>query len=745
MYLPFRRSSARLAFVARLAVFAVVFAAVAPAPQASAETTEIARAGDAFILQENGRRVWAVGNDKVTFTLGLSGSGALTTLGLDRTGAPGRWKPGGAPDFTVLVGSRRLTPGQSTFTFREVRTSATDDTVRLELVFEDTSSKIRVTRNYACAAGSGAIELWSVFEARSGASDVTIGDIGAWRLAMPVGAVNWVTGLRAGEEQGGRFTRRQQGLSPDAPFELGSESRSTESAVPVVWFSGEPGSFFGGVNWSGAWKLQAIGPGEDGRAVIQFSLGDSTAPLSGDVPLEGPHGFFGVAGADQADVTLALQAYFRQGIRHGRPLAAPVTYNTWFAWGTHIDDEIIRNEMDKAARVGAELFVIDAGWYAGSGHMWDFSKGLGNWVPDPERFPSGLGSLTDFGHERGMKVGLWVEPERLDLAAVYELELGSERMLATRDGLYHPGLDNGEAATGQICLGDAEGRDWVMAQLISLVETARPDYLKWDNNFWINCDRPEHGHGTAGGNFAHVKGLYAVLAALRERYPELTIENCAGGGNRLDPGLLQYTDSAWMDDVTSPSARVRHNFEGLGTIYPPAYLLSFVMNGELESIHESAGRSLEFASRMPGMLGLAWRGSEFDDDEFEEIEREINVAKAVRAAVPDAAAFMLTEQVRDDGALEGDAIQLFSVATGISAVFVYATDSLDLMTVRLKGLDPDTRYVIMSMRGDDLAESTGAGLMTAGVDVVNSSDAGAQLFLVVPRPPEASQAPSVRR
>jgi hypothetical protein len=48
------------------------------------------------------------------------------------------------------------------------------------------------------------------------------------------------------------------------------------------------------------------------------------------------------------------------------------------------------------------------------------------------------------------------------------------------------------------------------------------------------------------------------------------------------------------------------------------------------------------------------------------------------------------------------------------------------------------------MRGDELAESSGASLMTAGIDVVNSSDAGSQLFLVVPRPPEAPPEP-IRR
>jgi hypothetical protein len=238
-------------------IFAVLLAAVAPA---AGDTSELARAGDAFVLQESGQRTWSVGNDAVTFRLGLTSSGVLNTLGLDRTGYEREWKPGSAADFSFLAGSRRLTPGQGTFAFREARASADGDTVRLELVFEDSTSKIRVTRNYACTAGSGAIEVWSVFETAGTTATVTISDIGVWRLTMPVGAVNWVTGLQAGEESGGRFTHQRQVLSASGRFELGSDARSSEQAVPVVWFSGTPGSFFGGVNWSGAWKLLATGP-----------------------------------------------------------------------------------------------------------------------------------------------------------------------------------------------------------------------------------------------------------------------------------------------------------------------------------------------------------------------------------------------------------------------------------------------------------------------------------------------------
>ena len=726
-------------------LLAAVASVLLSAPTAAlADTTELARAGDAFILQENGQRVWAVGNDAVTFTVALTGSGALSTRGLDRTGHPRQWMPGSAADFTILADGKRLTPGQSSFAFREVRTSATADTVRLELVFEDTSSKIRVTRNYACTAGSGAIEVWSVFETAANAPKVTVGDIGAWRLTMPLEAVNWVTGLQAGAEQGGRFTRRRQALVRDDQFELSSGTRSSETALPVVWFTGAPGSFFGGINWSGAWKLQAV-PAGNGMVTVQFSVGDTVTTVSRDEPLEGPHGFFGVAKGDQADVTLALQAYFRQGLRHGRPIEALVTYNTWFAWGTRINEDIIKGEMQRAAGVGVELFMIDAGWYAGGDGVWDFSTGLGDWTADPDRFPSGLGALTDYAHALGMKVGIWVEPERMDLATVYELELANERILARSDGRYQPGLDNDAAATAQICLGDAEAREWVLAQMVRLIETARPDYLKWDNNFWINCDRRGHQHGDADGNFAHVKGLYAVLAALRERYPSLAIENCAGGGSRLDAGLLQFTDSAWMDDVTSPSSHVRHNLEGLGTVFPPAYLLSFVISGEAETVHDSCARTLEFRSRMPGVLGVTWRGAEFDGDELVAIGTEISTAKAIRGIVPAPAAFVLTEQVRQDGGSEFDAIQLFSPSARSAAVFVYASEGLDWTTVRLKGLDPEGRYVLTSVWGEELGAAGGAELMSAGVDVMNASGAGAQVFVVIPRPPETPQEAAVRR
>ena len=106
---------------------------------------------------------------------------------------------------------------------------------------------------------------------------------------------------------------------------------------------------------------------------------------------------------------------------------------------------------------------------------------------------------------------------------------------------------------------------------------------------------------------------------------------------------------------------------------------------------------------------------------------------------------MLTDQVRADGGGEFDAVQLFSPAARTSAVFVYAGDGVDWFTIRLKGLEAETRYLISTVWGEELAEATGAELMARGVDIINASDSGAQVVLVTPRASVPPAEAAVRR
>jgi alpha-galactosidase len=474
--------------------------------------------------------------------------------------------------------------------------------------------------------------------------------------------MHWVNGLQrddASMPTDAAFTLQDRELAPGEHLVLGAEGRSSEQTVP--WFAIDNGedTFFAGLMWSGGWSLTA----ERSAAGIELTLG--LAPMSTSVTsaVDGPHAFFGSARGDLRNASAATRSFVMEGIRGGRALDALVTYNTWFAYGTRIDEETVREEIQGAAELGAELFVMDAGWYVGTGRdsVFDFTSGLGSWEVDAARFPEGVKALTDYAHSLGLKFGIWVEPERVALSTVGRSGLAEEAWLASVGGRY------GSTQAAQICLASAAARQWVLDEVERLIDKVQPDYLKWDNNFWLNCDRDGHGHGASDGNFAHVNGLYDVLAQLRTRYPDLLIENVSGGGNRLDFGMLRYSDVGWMDDRSAPSVHVRHIVEGLGVVFPPSYLLSFVMHHEEEPINDAPDLSLYFQS--PGGQTVVLSAIQWDD----------------------------------------------------------AVDEHVVMPV---GLRPESTYDVESVDAGVIGAATGAELMEDGITVVQSPDTAAHILIL---------------
>jgi alpha-galactosidase len=689
---------------------------VCPAPALAADVEILAQVGSAYVAQEPGGRGWTIGNGGIRFGVGLNSAGLLVVRALERPGSDTSWPVGESPDLSFAIQTKRLSPGQPGFPYRQAEADEYRGGVRLRLVFDDLTSRLRVTRVYLCYPTAPVIETWTVFEVLEGAVSASIGDIGVWQLSVGANAINWITGVQAAATDGGRFTRRRQVLSAQAPVRLGSTARSSEQMIPTVWLEGPAGHVFGALLWSGEWVATVAGPETSGLTVVRLSLDRTTTTVRRGSPLEGPHGIFGVTGPNETDVTLALQQYVAGGLRQGRAFPSLVTHNTWYAYGTQLDDATVRAEMEQAASLGAELFVLDAGWYPGGSQVSDFTTGLGTWTADAKRFPHGLRSLRNYAHSLGLKFGIWVEPERVATTTVGRPGLARERYLATTGGRYNAGVRNENAGDAQICLADTEAREWVMAQLVRFLDDVQPDYLKWDNNYWINCDRTSHGHGAQDGNFTHTKGLYDVFARLRDRYPDLVVENCASGGNRLDLGMLQYTDVAWMDDVSGPSAHVRHNLGGLGTVFPPAYLLSFVMDDPAEPIHDAADMSLYFRSRMPGVLGLSIRGAEFGDADREAMQREIDLYKSMRSTAGNTVLLPLTEQAQASGAGGWDAVQWYSPDTGDVVVLAFAGTNADpSVTLRPLGLVAGARYVVSLPRTRVVAQVSGRDIMDVGI------------------------------
>ena len=678
-------SSSARRFTLSLVVLALSMAAsIAAADQASI----VASNGDAFIGHQSGTDVWTIGSATLEVAIGLDAS---RTLALQRISNPstGRgWDITPAADVTITAGSERITLGNTGgVSLQNVVAQATDFGVVLTFAFEQRALRLQFLRSYACYPGSPTIETWT--RVGSTAGDTPLTGLVALQMTVPLGRVRWLGGLR-GDAAGGSvedaFVVADRAPEPGERIELGAAGRSSETFVPLVLVDGETDEFYSGLMWSGAWHAAIERAGERLRVSVDFPGVTTTVTPSRAVEL--PHAFFGVRAHAGPDESGALHQFVMQGIRHGRPFAPLVTYNTWFVYGTTINEDAMVAEMDRASTLGVELFVIDAGWYVGAGATsdFDFDAGLGTWQADADRFPSGLASLADYAHGVGMQFGLWVEPERVALSTVDQPGLAREAWLATHDGDYVG------PSTAQICLVRPEARQWLRDQLVALIEQVHPDYLKWDNNGWTNCNRTGHGHGPADGNLQHVQALYGLLDELRRRYPTLQIENVSGGGARIDFGMIAYSDTAWMDDRTSPAGHVRHNIEGLTFAFPPAYLLSFLIDADGEPIAGASDLPLLVRSRGAGVLGLTYRNDGLDEETAKLLGAQIAEYKTYRDTVARANASLLTLQTPYDDS-GWDALEEVT-GDGLSAViFAFKSDFGDnSLVLRPRGLVADAMY-----------------------------------------------------
>jgi alpha-galactosidase len=451
--------------------------------------------------------------------------------------------------------------------------------------------------------------------------------------------------------------------------------------------------------------------------------------------VEFPHGLVEVTADTAAEQARGMAAWVSSR-RGGRAFPALTTYNSWFQFGTEIDDDLMRREIDGFAALGGELFELDAGWYPAIAptDRYDFTSGLGSWQLDRRRFPGGLRAISDYAHSRGLRFGVWVEPERVDRDTVGRGGGAEERFLARQNGRYQTGVENAVAPWAQICLAEEAGWNWVRDRLFAFLDEARADYLKIDMNGWATCTRDDHEHGPGGGNFGHVQGLYRLLDALRGRYPALLIENVSGGARRLDPELLARTDASWVDDQSHPSARVRHHVELLSAFVPPSALLAYVMPGDGEPLAGTTDMARLARSRMLGVMGLSTDLRQLPDADTADLGDYIGQYKFLRALRGAGYATLLTRHVEIGGGGPGwDVVQHTNPVSGAATVYGFRNPSGDRrVRVPLVGLRAEATYRYWSFESGTLGRATGASLMSTGLDL-DGSQATTQVVILEPQ------------
>lgn len=718
----------------------------------------LAQVGDAFATHDESG--WTIGNSVIRYVL-KQGAGSIVTGAIQDPVSELEWQREGAPDSSVVIDGQRVAIGGSLTRFQGAEATEYRGGVRLDLRYvlrspaeqitdwynqsnagrggqrnpgpDSLSGSVEITRSYAVYPGSAVVETWNSFRV-TGADGVTLSDLNSYALSIRNGTLNWVNGLQASDADGGPFTRLSGDLDEGQVFTLGSERRSSEQALPFYSVRVNDEEFFGAMLWSGSWQFRV----ERREDVLSVKMGlpafGTVVPPGG--ALETPHAIFGITNRALPETALALRRFIDIGLRAGRPFASYVSYNTWYSYGTFMDEASMMAEMALAASMGVEQFVIDAGWWfhINGDDQGDYVRSWGNWEVDPERFPNGLGALSDRAHALGLRFGVWVEPERVDLSTVGTGNGARERFLATDGGRYDPAVGNASAVSAQVCLASDEARAWVTSRLVSFIEEARPDYLKWDNNLWINCNRQGHGHGAADGNFRHHRALATVLDGIREAFPALDIENCASGGNRLSLDMLARTDVAWVDDRTDSSTRVRHSLGGLAAMFPPSYLLSFTLGiGEGLDGVQTGGLNYVTRSRMVGAWGLSLFLSGLDEGGRAAMAQQIAAYKEIRPILAAGSAVLLGPQTPGPGQpwAGWDAIQYMTSDARQVVVLAYSShDAPESATVRLKGLGPDTVYAVSSSDAGPLGVATGSDLMGQGLMLTATTEAVGHIIVL---------------
>jgi PAS domain-containing protein len=326
------------------------------------------------------------------------------------------------------------------------------------------------------------------------------------------------------------------------------------------------------------------------------------------------------------------------------------------------------------------------------------------------------------------------ERKRVELALRRSEELNRLAMQAGRTYAFEWNPATDEVRRSHNCadiLGISD--DATHDQWSRCIERVHPDYLKWDNNFWINCDRGGHGHGAADGNMAHVQALYGILDELRRRYPDLMIENVSGGGARLDFGMMAFTDTAWMDDRTAPASHVRHNLEGLTFAFPPAYLLSFLIDADGEPVAGAEDLPLLMRSRGAGILGLTYRTDTLDEGTAGLLKQQIAEYKTYRDIITQSNATLLSAQSPVDG--NGwDVLQEVADDTRSALIFAFKGSPDDgRLIVRPRGLLPDAVYAVRSVDAGPLGDARGDLLMQDGIELAHNGGSRAHLLILTAR------------
>jgi alpha-galactosidase len=489
--------------------------------------------------------------------------------------------------------------------------------------------------------------------------------------------------------------------------------------------------FVASLGYSGNWAMSLTGSTNEARkrTTLGFSLGPSAADpalrvLDPGETVKTPETHMLVMASDLDHVIQALHQHVRSEVVlppvPGREYQVESNHRGYIV--DHEDEPGLKREIDLAASIGAEEFLVDAGWYGASPNNWGANVGdwhAGAWLPND------LNPVREYARKKGLLFGLWVEIEGAGRAS--ELRRQHPDWLMTRGGQL---VANGR----NLDLSKPEAAAWAESEIARIIQKYDLDMFRIDYNTTVN----EGGNRVKDGfvestMWRYYDALYSIFDRIHQRFPKVILQNCAGGGGRLDLGMMRRFHNTELSDWAR-GPRGLKILNGMTWILPPEILLRIFGTeaGDLASDGDLEQQLRNALISRPIFRGLSPTMEDFNPLVREKIRDAVEQFKReVRPIMVNSRVYHHTAIVDFDRPTPWLVLEYASPDStrAVSTFFRTATEGESTFTFFPRGLDFSRTYRVKLMNRRQTVEIPGSQLLQLGIPVRIENAMGSEMLL----------------
>ncbi len=473
--------------------------------------------------------------------------------------------------------------------------------------------------------------------------------------------------------------------------------------------------FIGSLAWSGNWKIEfkyeKDFTGADAWvafSAMPYAPGPMRVLAPGET-LVSPRMHLGCLHEDLDTAVQAMHDHIRRSVMPPQPKGRDfrVVYNHWGYTEAELSEESLFHEIDVAADIGAELFIVDAGWYADKNTNW--WQTVGDWK-EGDRLPHGLRAIREYAGKKGLLFGLWGEIERA----------GVESRLARE----HPDWflkQYGKTFSTALDLTHPEVARYVELTIHRLVEEHKLDLFRLDYNIRVGEGGQKSREGFMENTlYRHYEVLYGIFDRLRAKFPNLLLENCASGGGRTDLGLVSRFHHTWVSDCQVAPRSVRI-FNGMSLALPPEYIDRNCGVGQDGHLFGDLG--FQIRTCMLGhftLTGFYPTARDYNPVQMDFVRHCVSLYKEfIRPMLPESRIFHHTPVLPGRDPKEWCVIELAAGNTerAVGAVFRMAGPATAETRIHFRGLNPGLTYKVTFDNSGYTATTAGLELIQKGLTV----------------------------